>query len=183
MLEVPRGSTLADWPDERIWAELQQRLHADGEPELAQGPFIERDVLDLRVRVIEPMHHHRLYLAGDSAHLITPAAGKGMNLAIQDAIELGLALRERCTSDREGTRLAEYSNTRLPAIWRTQEFSNWMLTLFFARLEQSATPATDGDSSHASDFAYRLRRARLQELIDNRELRSWFSHAYAGVDP
>ena len=182
MLEVPLGSTPADWPDERIWAELQQRLHAEGEPELAQGPFIGRDVLDLRVRVIEPMHHHRLYLAGDSAHLITPAAGKGMNLAIQDAIELGLALREKYTGDRQGRRLAEYSNTRLPAIWRTQEFSNWMLTLFFATLDRPATAEADQGSSEASDFAYRLRRARLQELTDNRELRSWFAYAYAGVD-
>jgi p-hydroxybenzoate 3-monooxygenase len=179
MLEVPRGSMLADWSDERIWAELERRLHADGEPELARGSFIERDVLDLRVRVIEPMHHHQLYLAGDSAHLITPAAGKGMNLAIQDAIELGLALRERYAGDREGTRLAAYSNTRLPAIWRTQEFSNWMLTLFFARLDRSGV--SEG-SNGGSDFAYRLRRARLQELMDNRDLRSWFAYAYAGVD-
>lgn len=178
MLEVPRGSMLSDWTDEQIWAELQQRLHANEEPVLAQAPFIERDVLDLRVRVIEPMHHHRLYLAGDSAHLITPAAGKGMNLAIHDAIELGLALRERYMTDPQGTRLAEYSNTRLPAIWRTQLFSNWMLTLFFARLDGSADTA----SEVATDFAYRLRRARLQELMDNPALKSWFAHAYAGVD-
>jgi p-hydroxybenzoate 3-monooxygenase len=163
MLEVPGGSTLAEWPDERIWAELQQRLQAAGEPELAQGPFVERDVLDLRVRVIEPMHHHRLYLAGDSAHLITPAAGKGMNLAIQDAIELGVALRERYTSDRLGTRLAAYSTSRLPSIWRTQEFSNWMLTLFFASLDRSPITATDHEAPEtrdfARDFAYRLRRS------------------------
>jgi p-hydroxybenzoate 3-monooxygenase len=183
MLEVPGRDTLADWSDERIWAELQQRLHADGEPELVQGPFVERDVLDLRVRVIEPMHHHRLYLAGDAAHLITPAAGKGMNLAIQDAIELGLALRERYTEDPGGRRLHDYSNTRLPAIWRTQEFSNWMLTLFFARLDRSGTADSDHPSSDASDFAYRLRRARLQELMDNPELRRWFAYSYAGVDP
>ena len=36
MLEVPRADTIDEWPDERIWAELQQRLHADGEPELAR---------------------------------------------------------------------------------------------------------------------------------------------------
>ena len=82
---------------------------------LAQGPFVERDVLDLRVRVIEPMQDRRLYLSGDAAHLITPAGGKGMNLAIQDAIELGLALRERYTADPRGKRLAELLRQPTPA--------------------------------------------------------------------
>jgi p-hydroxybenzoate 3-monooxygenase len=182
MLEVPRADTVDEWPDDRIWAELQQRLRADGEPELAQGPFVERDVLDLRVRVIEPMHHRRLYLAGDAAHLITPAGGKGMNLAIQDALELGLALRESYADDAQASRLADYSNRRLPAIWRTQEFSNWMLTLLHAGMSQPDTraPRRSGDPS---EFAYRLRRARLQELITNHQLRRWFAHAYAGVSP
>jgi p-hydroxybenzoate 3-monooxygenase len=89
MLEVPRADSIDEWDDDRIWGELERRLHADGEPELAQGPFIERDVLDLRVRVIEPMHDRRLYLAGDAAHLITPAGGKGMKLAIQTRSSLG----------------------------------------------------------------------------------------------
>jgi p-hydroxybenzoate 3-monooxygenase len=183
MLQVARADTIDAWPDDRIWAELQQRLHADGEPELAPGPFVERDVLDLRVRVIEPMHHQRLYLAGDAAHLITPAGGKGMNLAILDALELGLALRERYTEDRRGKRLADYSNRRLPAIWRTQEFSNWMLTLLHASVDRSANTGSNRRSDEPSEFAYRLRRARLQELIGNPELSRWFAYAYAGVDP
>jgi p-hydroxybenzoate 3-monooxygenase len=162
MLEVPRTDTIGDWPDDRIWAELQRRLHADGEPELAEGPFVERDLLDLRVRVIEPMHDRGLYLVGDAAHLITPAGGKGMNLAIQDALELGLALRERYADDPHGTRLADYSNKRLPAIWRMQEFSNWMLTLLHAGLSQPDSRARDRRSGDPSEFAYRLRRARLQ---------------------
>jgi p-hydroxybenzoate 3-monooxygenase len=183
MLQVARADTIHAWPDDRIWAELQQRLHADGEPELAAGPFVERDVLDLRVRVIEPMHNQRLYLAGDAAHLITPAGGKGMNLAILDALELGLALRERYTEDRRGKRLADYSNRRLPAIWRTQEFSNWMLMLLHASVDRSANTGSNRRSDEPSEFAYGLRRARLQELIGNPELSRWFAYAYAGVDP
>jgi p-hydroxybenzoate 3-monooxygenase len=181
MLEVPRTDTVEEWPDDRIWAELQRRLRAEGEPELAQGSFVERDVLDLRVRVIEPMHDRRLYLAGDAAHLITPAGGKGMNLAIQDAVELGLALRESYAGDPQGTRLADYSNKRLPAIWRTQEFSNWMLTLLHAGMSQPDSRAPNRRSGEPSEFAYRLRRARLRELISDPQLSAWFAHAYAGV--
>jgi p-hydroxybenzoate 3-monooxygenase len=183
MLQIARADTIDEWPDERIWAELRQRLHANGEPELTQGPLVERDVLDLRVRVIEPMQHQRLYLAGDAGHLITPAGGKGMNLAILDAIELGLALGEKYTEDPRGKRLADYSNTRLPAIWRTQEFSNWMLTLLHANVGRSAPTDSTRHSDEPSEFAYRLRRARLEELMSNRHLSRWFAHAYAGVDP
>lgn len=183
MLEVPRADTIDDWPDARIWAELQQRLCAEGEPELAQGALLERDVLDLRVRVVEPMHDRRIYLTGDAAHLITPAGGKGMNLAIQDALELGSGLREKYGRDPNGTRLAHYSATRLPAIWRTQEFSNWMLTLLHASVSHSQATAANQHPGGPGDFAYRLRRARLQELIANPQLSRWFAHAYAGVDP
>ena len=104
-----------------------------------------------------------------------------MNLAIQDALELGRGLLERC---REGSdeRLDRYTTTRLPATWRTQEFSNWMLTLLHAGMSESAA-ATGRSSSERNEFAYRLRRARLQELIDNPNLSSWFARAYAGVDP
>jgi p-hydroxybenzoate 3-monooxygenase len=183
VLEVPRADTTDDWSDDRIWPALQQRLHADGQPALAEGPFVERDLLDLRVRVIEPMHHHRLYLAGDAAHLITPAGGKGMNLAILDALELGLALRERYTEDPDGQRLADYSNRRLPAIWRAQEFSDWMLSLLEASLGQSDTTGPNRHHGNTSEFAYRLRRARLLELMGNPQLSRWFAHAYAGADP
>ena len=185
MLEIPRSDTIQDWPDDRIWAELQERLHANGEPELAQGPLIERDLLDLRVRVVAPMHHGRVYLAEDAAHLITPAGGKGMNLAIQDALELGCALRERYAQPGHERRLTGYSATRLPAIWRTQEFSNWMLALLHTGAGRSPgdAQAQADPSDEPNDFAYQLRRARLQELIDNPRLARWFAHAYAGVDP
>jgi p-hydroxybenzoate 3-monooxygenase len=106
-----------------------------------------------------------------------------MNLAILDALELGLALRERYTEDRRGERLADYSRRRLPAIWRTQEFSNWMLTLLHASVDRSAITGSTRPSDEPSEFAYRLRRARLQELIGNPELSRWFAYAYAGVDP
>jgi p-hydroxybenzoate 3-monooxygenase len=177
MLEVPRGDSVEDWPDERIWSELQERLEAADEPALARGAFIGRDVLDLRVRVVEPLHHRRVFLTGDAGHLITPAGGKGANLAIQDAVELGLGLQEKYRDDSD-RRLGSYTARRLPAIWRTQQFSDWMLSLLHA----SASQPAPGKPEEPSDFAYRLRRTRLQELIDDPNLSRWFAYAYAGVD-
>jgi p-hydroxybenzoate 3-monooxygenase len=50
MLEVALSDAIEDWPDDRIWSELQQRLRAVGEPRLAEGGSIERDVLSARSR-------------------------------------------------------------------------------------------------------------------------------------
>jgi p-hydroxybenzoate 3-monooxygenase len=172
-LEIPGTDAIADWPDERIWAELAERLRLDGKPPPVPAALLERDMLDLRVRVVEPMQFGRVFLVGDAAHLITPAGGKGMNLAIQDAIELAQGLTERYQSS-SGNRLERYSLTRLPAVWRTQEFSNWMLSLLHARV---------GSSTTSVEFAYRLRRARLDRLTDDPDFARWFAHAYAGADP
>jgi p-hydroxybenzoate 3-monooxygenase len=55
--------------------------------------FVEPSLVDPRMRMVTPLQDARIFLAGDAAHLITPAGGKGMNLAIQDAVELAHGLR------------------------------------------------------------------------------------------
>ena len=171
MLEIPAGEGYGQWDDDRIWAELEQRLAAAGRPAIQRGEFLERDILDHRVRVCDPMQHGRVFLAGDAAHLITPAGGKGMNIAIQDAIELASGLTERYGEQHDGRRLASYTQVRLPRVWRHQEFSNLMLSLF------NAGAAGDG-----RDFSYGLRRARLDLIISDPQYSRWFARAYAGVD-
>jgi p-hydroxybenzoate 3-monooxygenase len=142
-----------------------------------RGPIVERDILDLRVRVREPMQRGCVYLAGDAAHLITPAGGKGMNLAIQDALELSEGLIGLfCRGD--GERLSRYSETRLPMIWRTQELSNWMLTLQSGGSLNFHRGVPDRDAS----FARRLHRAQLERLFTDPAFARWFAHQYAGVD-
>ena len=175
MLEVPAGDGLEDWPDDRIWAELEDRLTAEGRPSLERGEFVERDILDHRVRVCQPMQNGRLFFAGDAAHLITPAGGKGMNIAIQDAVELAAGLCDRYGQPTDGRRLADYSKTRLPRVWRHEEFSNLMLSLFNAG-------SFDGESDGGTNFSYGLRRARLDLVINEPRFSRWFAHAYVGVD-
>ena len=43
-------------------------------------------------RVADTFRAGRLLLAGDAAHVHSPAGGQGMNLGIQDAVALGDAL-------------------------------------------------------------------------------------------
>jgi p-hydroxybenzoate 3-monooxygenase len=175
-LEVPASDRITDWPQQRIRDELAGRL---GEPGRLDGvPFGEAMFLDLRMRVTEPMQQGRLYLAGDAAHLITPAGGKGMNLAIQDAVELARGLAGRYGPDQDDGRLAAYSQGRLPAIWRTQAFSSWFLRILLASLRdgQEPGPAVPGG------FARGLRDGWVHALQHDQLLARWFAHAYAGVD-
>jgi p-hydroxybenzoate 3-monooxygenase len=170
-LEVPGTDTLADWPDERIWAELEVRMAIPGQSLLVRGDLIERDFLDLRVRVREPMQLGRIFLAGDAAHMVTPAGAKGMNMAIQDAIELAAGLCERYGDAAHDDRLRRYTASRLPDIWRYQEFSNWMLSILHTG------PAGQTDKQ---DFVHRLRRARLNRMINDPVYARWFGRTYSG---
>ncbi len=170
-LEVPATDTLDDWPEDRIRAELMVRLLAPG---LLDGVrFIEPSFVDLRMRMTTPMQDRRLFVAGDAAHLITPAGGKGMNLAIHDAVELAHGLIDHFGSAADGARLAAYSATRLPALWRTQAFSRWMLRMMMA----------GSDDPAAAPFGSGLKQGWVSALQHDPLLASWFAHAYAGVDP
>jgi p-hydroxybenzoate 3-monooxygenase len=115
-------------------------------------------------------------VAGDAAHLITPAGGKGMNLAIQDAVELAAGLIERFGPRHDGSRLNGYSETRLPQIWQTQAFSAWMLRLILARFD-------DGSAPGPMAFTGGVRDGWVTALQHDPLLARWFAHAYAGVDP
>ena len=171
-LEVPGDESAADWPAPRLRDELGRRL---GTPSALNGVELpEVDVLDLRTRVTTPMQHGRVFLVGDAAHLITPAGGKGMNLAIGDAVELAHGLADRCGPHADGARAERYGATRLPVLWRTQAFSDWFLRVI------SAPPGAGDDRD---GFGLGLREGWVSALAHDPLLRHWFAHAYAGVDP
>jgi p-hydroxybenzoate 3-monooxygenase len=173
-LEIPITDSIADWPEDRMRAELTERLVVDRE--LDDVPFVDPSLVDLRMRMMTTWQQGRIFLTGDAAHLITPAGGKGMNLAIQDAVELAHGLIDRFGPAADGRRLAAYSQTRLASVWRTQAFSNWMLRLILA--------GSDGRSAdRALSFGRGLREGWISSLQNDPLLGRWFAHAYAGVDP
>jgi p-hydroxybenzoate 3-monooxygenase len=175
-LEVPATDSPGDWPERRIRDELSERLGVGGR--LDDVPLVEPSLVDLRVRMIEPMQRGRIFLAGDAAHLITPAGGKGMNLAIQDAVEVARGLVDRFGPRQDERRLSRYSETRLPAIWRTQAFSNWMLRLILAGFGGGPLGSSDD-----TGFSRGVRDGWVRSLQHDSLLARWFAHAYAGVDP
>jgi p-hydroxybenzoate 3-monooxygenase len=116
------------WPDEKIWQELHQRLRTTNDWKLAEGPIIQKGITGMRSFVVEPMQYGRLFLAGDSAHIVPPTGAKGLNLAAADVRVLARALAEYYASGKTGL-LDQYSETCLRRVWKVQRFSWWMTSI------------------------------------------------------
>jgi p-hydroxybenzoate 3-monooxygenase len=159
----PRG-----WSDEHIWRQLRLRM---GDEALPDGPVTERDNVDMRSFVVDPMSYGRLFLVGDAAHVITPMGAKGMNLALTDAEALARALAA-AVRDGDDARLRGYSATCLQRTWDYQEFSRW-----FSEMVHDA-----GDGSAVGPFRHRLAKARLDRLFHSAPAAAAFADLMAGID-
>ncbi|MFJ3868404.1 4-hydroxybenzoate 3-monooxygenase [Streptomyces nigra] len=148
-LQCPPDDDPENWPEDRVWAELRERLGADGAPPLTEGRLIEKRVLEMHNYVVEPMVSGRLLLAGDAAHLTAPIAAKGMNLALHDAFVLGDALAAHLTKG-DSTGLDGYSAACLERVWDYQEFSHWLSEVYHG--------VSSGDPYRAGTTLARLRR-------------------------
>ena len=127
-LQCTPEEDIGEWPDERIWAELQQRFELDAGFALNEGEIFDKGVTPMRSFVVEPMQHGRLFLAGDAAHIVPPTGAKGMNLAIADVEVLAEALASFYASGDESG-LTSYSKRCLRRVWRVQHFSYFMTSM------------------------------------------------------
>src|SRR5262249_53290968 len=91
-LQCTPDENLDEWPDALVWQELHARC--GGWSSLAEGKVLLKGLTPMRSVVVEPMQYGRLFLAGDSAHIVPPTGAKGMNLAIADVKVLARALAE-----------------------------------------------------------------------------------------
>jgi 2-polyprenyl-6-methoxyphenol hydroxylase-like FAD-dependent oxidoreductase len=77
-------------------------------------------IYNLHHRCVDNFSSGRLYLAGDSAHIHSPAGGQGMNTGLQDAYnitwKLAFVLKKQAKSDLLNT----YNEERLP-------FAKWLM--------------------------------------------------------
>jgi p-hydroxybenzoate 3-monooxygenase len=128
-LQVPNGADPADWPDDRIWDELDRRFATRRDPgwRLTRGPVTAKAVLPMRSHVTEPMRHGRVLLAGDAAHIVPPTGAKGLNFAAADVIVLARAFA-RLHQTGSTDLLDAYSDTCLERVWRAEQFSYFLTT-------------------------------------------------------
>jgi p-hydroxybenzoate 3-monooxygenase len=165
-LQVAQGEPLADWPDRRIWDELQRRL-SDGAFTLHEGPVLEKGITGMRSFVIEPMQYGRLFLAGDAAHIVPPTGAKGMNLAMADVYVLSRALATYFATG-EVALLEGYSQTCLQRVWRAEHFSWWMTSMLHR---------APGDDA----FQHKLQLAQLEQLVSSRAAATALAENYVGL--
>jgi p-hydroxybenzoate 3-monooxygenase len=134
-LQCGHDEEIENWPDARIWDELHKRL--GGSRKLQQGNMLQKGITPMRSFVVEPMQFGKLYLAGDSAHIVPPTGAKGMNLAFADVVYLARAIGEFYKSGRSDL-LESYSATCLKRVWKAQRFSWWMTQIMHRFPNESA---------------------------------------------
>ncbi len=167
-LQCRPDEPLDEWPDERIWEELQRRLGVEGWT-LAEGRILEKGVTGMRSFVAQPMQHGRLFLAGDAAHIVPPTGAKGLNLAIADVSVLADALEAFFL--RGDSRLADaYSDACLARVWRATHFSWWMTTMLHR------TPGAD-------PMEAALQLSQLRYVTTSRSAAVTLAENYVGYPP
>lgn len=166
-VQCPLDDDVADWSDDRFWDELKSRLPTDVANSLVNGPSIEKSIAPLRSFVSEPMSWNRLFLAGDSAHIVPPTGAKGLNLAASDVHYLSKAFIGFFNKfDDRG--LKDYSATALARVWKAERFSWWMTKLLHRFPENSA-------------FDERIQQAEFDYLISSESAQKALAENYVGL--
>jgi p-hydroxybenzoate 3-monooxygenase len=167
-LQVAPDEQVGEWPDERIWAELQKRFALDGWS-VGEGKITDKSVTAMRSFVAGPMRHGRLFLAGDAAHIVPPTGAKGLNLAFSDVVVLATALRAALL-DRSWELADAYSDTCLERVWRATHFSWWMTSMLHVAPGQDA-------------FESQLQLAQLRYVTSSHAAAVSLAENYSGYKP
>jgi p-hydroxybenzoate 3-monooxygenase len=167
-VQGPADTNIEEWPDDRFWSELADRLPASVAASLVTGRSIEKIVTPLRSWVSEPLRHGRLFLAGDTAHVVPPTGAKGLNLAISDVVYLSEALTGYFRDGSEKG-LDEYSDRAINRVWKAVRFSWWMTNMLHR------FPGV------ADDFERRLQSTELEYLFGSENAQRAMAENYVGL--
>jgi p-hydroxybenzoate 3-monooxygenase len=165
--QVPPDEPVENWPDDAIWDEMLERMTTcDGwRPNV--GRIVQKSVTPMRSFVAAPMRCGRLFLAGDSAHIVPPTGAKGLNLAASDVLVLARAMKAYYEDGRR-ERLDEYSDVCLRRVWKAQRFSWWMTSTLHRAPDESA-------------FDHERRMADLEYLTSSRAAMASLAEQYVGL--
>ncbi len=166
-LQCDPEEDLANWPDDRIWSELQTRFDTTDGWKLNRGEITQKGITGMRSFVAEPMQRGNLFLAGDAAHIVPPTGAKGLNLAVADVRVLAAAIVD---FNRTGRRelLHKYSETCLRRVWKVQRFSWWMTSMLHRLLDDNP-------------FDQRRQLAELDYVVSSRAASQSLAENYVGL--
>jgi p-hydroxybenzoate 3-monooxygenase len=167
-LQCEPDEDLGEWPDERVWSELQARFELEDGFTLNEGEILDKGVTPMRSFVVEPMQHGRLFLAGDAAHIVPPTGAKGLNVAVADVENLAEAL-ESFYGSGDTSGLDGYSERCLRRVWRVQHFSWWMTSMLHR------PPGQD-------PFEAQLQRSQLDYVCSSRAASTTLAENYVGLE-
>ena len=166
-IQVPLTDTVEDWSEDRLWDELEARFNPLSDQGVTRGPALEMSIAPLRSYVFETMRHGRLFLAGDSAHIVPPTGAKGLNLAASDVAYLSDALTSFYQSGDEAG-LLDYQARALGRIWKAERFS-WYLTKLMHRFPE------DGS------FEHKMQAAELKYVAQSTAMQTAIAENYVGL--
>ncbi|MEV8057915.1 4-hydroxybenzoate 3-monooxygenase [Streptomyces antimycoticus] len=166
-LQCPVGDTSEQWPDERIWSELEARF---GTP-VTRGEILSKHIIPLRSVVFDPMSYGRLYLLGDAAHIVPPMSAKGIHLALHDTDLFARAIIAR-TEKGDSSLLANYSSAALRHVWNYQAFAAWITDLMH----------NSGDTSYEGEFRKKTARAEIERMFTSPTANKLFDELTAGTN-
>ncbi|WP_294338783.1 4-hydroxybenzoate 3-monooxygenase [uncultured Sphingomonas sp.] len=166
-IQVPLTDRVEDWSEDRLWDELAERFDPLSDHKVTRGPALEMSIAPLRSYVFETMRHGRLFLAGDSAHIVPPTGAKGLNLAASDVAYLADALIGFFTRGDESG-LTGYQARALARIWKAERFS-WYLTKLMHRFPEDGA------------FEHRMQTAELDYVATSRAMQTAIAENYVGL--
>lgn len=166
-IQVPLTERIENWPEQRLWDELERRFTPLADNAVTRGPALEMSIAPLRSYVFETMRRGSLFLAGDAAHIVPPTGAKGLNLAVSDVVYLGEALIDALRHDnRRG--IDGYQARALARIWKAERFS-WSLTRLMHRFPEDGA------------FEHRMQRAELDYVADSVAMQTAIAENYVGL--
>ena len=114
---------------EILYEEIEARIKEEAELELDITRVDWFSTYKVHTRHVERFSAGRCFLAGDSAHIHTPAGGQGMNTGIQDAYNLAWKLALLLKHSARESILDTYNEERLPNAKRLTQTTDRMFNL------------------------------------------------------
>lgn len=128
-------------------------------------------------KVAKQLRHGSIFLAGDAAHVHSPAGGQGMNAGMQDAFNLAWKLALSIKREAKDILLSSYQDERYPVVSeivnQTEAFTKIALDdkAFLSKLQDFSDKVSHGDKALIAKISEMISQVSIRytksPIIDN----------------